>query len=295
MTASPVAPAIGPPAFLDGRTVRLSLLRPCIVGILNVTPDSFSDGGRYLDSATALAQARRMASEGAGLIDIGGESTRPGAQPVSAQEEIDRVLPIIEALQRNLDVPLSIDTSKSVVARCAVEAGAEFVNDVSGLEFDPGMAAAVAETGAGLILMHSRGRPDRMQQDTCYQNIVSEVCAALRASLGKARAAGVAEERLAVDPGIGFGKDVTGNLELLRSLSVLTELGRPILLGTSRKSFIGQVLGQKNPEERLEGTLATVALGVAAGARLFRVHDVTPARRAAMMAWAVTQGTNWVP
>lgn len=282
------------PLFLTGRTLQLSLKTPCIVGILNVTPDSFFDGGRYQKVAAALAQARRMVAEGARLIDVGGESTRPGAKPVSTQEEIDRILPIIEVLQLNLAVPISVDTSKSAVARCAVAAGAEFVNDISGLNFDPAMAATVAETGAGLIVMHSRGRPDRMQQDTYYEDIVAEVCASLRQSLDMARVAGVAQERIAIDPGIGFGKDVAGNLELLKRLATLTELGRPILLGTSRKSFIGRVLGQDDPTQRLEGSLATIALGVAAGARLFRVHDVAAAQRTATMSMAVCQGAAWV-
>lgn len=282
------------PLFLAGRTLQLSLQTPCIVGILNVTPDSFSDGGRYLNVDAALAQARRMAAEGARLIDVGGESTRPGAQPVSSQEELDRILPIVEALRSNLEVPISVDTCKSSVARCAVAAGAEFVNDVSGLNFDPDMAHTVAETGAGLIVMHSRGRPERMQLNTHYQDIVAEVCASLRQSLDLALAAGITADRIAIDPGIGFGKDVAGNLELLRRLAVLTELGRPILLGTSRKSFIGRVLGQEDPAQRLEGSLATIALGVAAGARLFRVHDVAATQRVATMSLAVCQGADWV-
>ncbi len=290
-----VTPPAGPlPMLLAGRSLQLSLHEPCIVGILNITPDSFSDGGRYLGVDTALAQAQRMVNEGAGLIDIGGESTRPGSRVVSTDEEIERVMPVIEALRRNLDVPLSIDTRKSAVAQCAIEAGVEFVNDVSGLEFDPQMAATVAQSGVGLIVMHSRGCPERMQQDTHYDDIVAEVAAALSRSLAVAVAAGVDESRIAIDPGIGFGKDVQGNLELIKRLSVLTGLGRPILLGTSRKSFIGRVLGLEDPLQRLEGTLATIALGVAAGARLFRVHDVAAARRAAMMSLAVCQGADWV-
>lgn len=278
---------------LDGRTVRLDLRTPCIVGILNVTPDSFSDGGCFLSLDAALEQGRRMVREGAALIDVGGESTRPGAPPVSQDEELSRVIPVVEALQRELAVPLSIDTSKSRVAAAAVAAGAEFVNDISGLTFDPQMAQVVAACGAGLIVMHTKGRPDVMQQDTGYGDIVAEVVAALRRSLALAESAGIARDKVAVDPGIGFGKDVAGNLELLRRLPALAELGRPILLGTSRKSFIGRVLGQDSPAERGAGTLATIALGYAGGARLFRVHDVAAARQAALMARAVCCGADW--
>jgi dihydropteroate synthase len=263
------------------------------MGVLNVTPDSFSDGGRFLRVDAALEQARRLAAEGADLIDVGGESTRPGAPQVDVQQELDRVVPVIEALRRTLPTPLSIDTSKSAVAQAAVAAGADFVNDISGLKFDPAMAATVAASGAGLFVMHTRGRPEIMQTDTCYDDVVQAVCTALRGSVAAAQAAGILRERIAVDPGIGFGKSVAGNLELLRRLGTLSGLGYPILLGTSRKSFIGQVLGQPDPRQREVGTLATVALGVAAGARIFRVHEVAAAREAALMAWAVCQGAQW--
>jgi dihydropteroate synthase len=263
------------------------------MGVLNVTPDSFSDGGRFLAVAAALTQARRLAAEGADLIDVGGESTRPGAPAISAQEELDRVLPVVEALRREVPLPLSIDTSKSAVARAAVAAGADFVNDVSGLTFDPAMAEVVARSGAGLVIMHTRGQPATMQVDTRYRDLLGEVLLCLRASLARAEGAGVPAERIVVDPGIGFGKDVGGNLELLRRLADLAVLGRPLLLGTSRKSFIGQVLGQDDPQRRGIGTLTTVALGVAAGARIFRVHEVAAAREAALMAWAVCQGEQW--
>jgi dihydropteroate synthase len=263
------------------------------MGVLNVTPDSFSDGGQFLAVAAALTQARRLAAEGADLIDVGGESTRPGAPAISAQEELDRVLPVVEALRREVPLPLSIDTSKSAVAWAAVAAGADFVNDVSGLTFDPAMAEVVARSGAGLVIMHTRGQPATMQVDTRYRDLLGEVLLSLRASLARAEGAGVPGERIVVDPGIGFGKDVAGNLELLRRLADLAVLGRPLLLGTSRKSFIGRVLGQDDPQRRGTGTLATVALGVAAGARLFRVHEVAAAREAALMAWAVCQGEQW--
>jgi len=278
---------------LRGRNCSLVMDRPYIVAILNVTPDSFSDGGRFLDPQRAVAQGFRMTAEGADLIDIGGESTRPGASQISEQEELDRVIPVVEKLAREVDLPLSIDTSKSVVAREAVSAGADFVNDVSGLAFDAGMAGVVAEARAGLIVMHSRGRPDVMQQDTHYDDLFAEVVASLSKSIAVAESAGVARDRIAIDPGVGFGKDVAGNLELLRRTADLVALGHPVMLGTSRKSFIGRVLGKDDPAERLAGTLATIAMGYAGGARLFRVHDVAAAREAAKMAHAVCKGAAW--
>lgn len=296
MSAAPGVVQTGPPpgpGYLLGRSCRIELDRPRLMGVLNITPDSFSDGGRYLSVAAALDQGRRLAAAGADLIDVGGESTRPGAAHVGLQQELDRVLPVLEALHCEVDVPLSIDTTKSTVARAAIAAGAEFVNDISGLTFDTAMAEAVAEAGAGLFVMHTRGRPATMQADTRYADLLAEVGAALRESVVMALAAGVAADRIAVDPGIGFGKDVAGNLELLRRLPELAALGRPILLGTSRKSFIGRVLGVEDPAARQAGTLATVALGVASGARLFRVHEIGPAREAALLAWAVCRGAQW--
>jgi dihydropteroate synthase len=208
-------------------------------------------------------------------------------------EELDRVLPVIEALHRELTLPLSIDTSKSAVAAAAVAAGVEFVNDISGLTFDSQMAEVVADSGAGLIVMHTRGGPEAMQRDTCYDDVFVAVAAALRCSIDRAEKAGVAGDKIAIDPGIGFGKDVAGNLELLRRTASLTELGRPIMLGTSRKSFVGRVLAQNDPGDRLAGTLATIALGFAGGARIFRVHDVVAAHQAALMAQAVCCGSEW--
>jgi len=281
------------PLSLDGVRRSLFIDRPYIMGILNVTPDSFSDGGCFFDLGQALDHARRMAAEGADIIDIGGESTRPGARQISAQEELDRVLPVVEALVKELDLPLSIDTSKSAVAREAIAAGVDFINDISGLTFDAQMSGTVADSGAGVFVMHTSGRPEVMQQNTRYADIVAEVVAGLRKSIELAMSAGVARNKIAIDPGIGFGKDVAGNLELLRCTAVLTELGQPVLLGTSRKSFIGKVLGQDLACDRLAGTLATIALGYAGGARLFRVHDVAAARQAARMAMAVCRGANW--
>ncbi|HAD04376.1 MAG: dihydropteroate synthase [Desulfuromonadales bacterium GWD2_61_12] len=275
--------------ILGGRSCRLVLDRPHIMGILNVTPDSFSDGGRYHSLDQALRRGEELVAAGADLIDIGGESSRPGAPAVDEAEELRRVLPVIEGLHRRFAVPLSIDTSKSAVARAAVAVGAEFVNDVSGLRGDAAMAASVAASGAGLFLMHSRGRPDAMQRDTVYGDLIGEIHTFLQEGLAQAAAAGIPREKLALDPGIGFGKSVAGNLAILRRLDLFLDLGRPLLLGTSRKSFIGAVLGEPDPARRLHGTLATVALGVARGAMLHRVHDVGPARAAALMAWAVCQ------
>ena len=283
-----------PRLVLAGRDCSLVMDRPYIVGILNVTPDSFSDGGRFMGLPQALDRGLKMAEEGADLLDIGGESTRPGARQVSEQEELDRVIPVVERLRREVDLPLSIDTSKSAVAREAVSAGADFVNDVSGLTFDTAMAGVVAAAGAGLIIMHTRGRPMVMQQDTRYADLFSEVVASLNMSLEVAESAGVSRDKIALDPGIGFGKDVAGNLELLRRTADLVALGHPVMLGTSRKSFIGRVLGKDDPSERLAGTLATIALGYVGGARLFRVHDVALAREAAWMAQAVCKGAAWV-
>jgi dihydropteroate synthase len=282
-----------PQTYLAGRTLRLDLQAPCIVGILNVTPDSFSDGGRFFSVAEALEQARGMALEGAALIDIGGESTRPGAPSVTVAEELDRVMPVIETLTGELDLPLSIDTSKSIVAAAAIASGVEFVNDISGLSYDPQMAGVVAASGAGLFVMHTRGKPEAMQHNTDYEDLIGEVVVSLQKSIRCAEQAGVALDKIAIDPGIGFGKNAAGNLELLRQTATLTELGRPILLGTSRKSFIGKVLNQNVPADRLIGTMATLALGYAGGARLFRVHDVAAARQTILMAQAVCAGAEW--
>jgi dihydropteroate synthase len=259
------------------------------MGVLNLTPDSFSDGGRFADIDTAVRSGMEMLAEGADILDLGGESTRPGAQPIAPELELERVIPVVEALRRQTDAPLSVDTSKAEVARQAIAAGANFINDISGLTFDPEMAAVAAESGAGLFLMHTRGRPAEMQRDTFYQDLCGEVMANLRAGLKHARAAGVAQQCLAVDPGIGFGKSVAGNLQLLQRIAEFHQLGYPLLLGTSRKSFIGKVLGLQEPLERLAGTLATVAWAVSQGVQLHRVHDVRPAREAALMAWAIRE------
>ncbi|MDD5286810.1 MAG: dihydropteroate synthase [Desulfuromonadaceae bacterium] len=268
---------------------EFSLKRPLIMGILNLTPDSFSDGGLFDKPGCAIEHALKMEAEGADIIDIGGESTRPGARQVGADEEMGRIMPVIEQLCGKLSCAISVDTRKSVVARAAVSAGVEIINDVSGFNFDPEMAVVTADSGAAAVLMHARGKPDEMQRDTVYADLMSEIAGELQNSVSLALQAGVSRDRIAIDPGIGFGKDSSGNLEILRRLAELKSLGLPILIGTSRKSFIGNVLGQDTASERLYGTLATVALSVANGASILRVHDVHAMREAADMAQAVMQ------
>lgn len=274
------------PAAWDLSRRSLSLERPLVMGILNVTPDSFSDGGRFFSLESAVERAVAMEREGADIIDIGGESTRPNAPAVGAAEELERVVPVIEALAGRISIPISIDTYKAEVARAACAAGAEIVNDVSGLFFDPRMAEAVAEADAGLVVMHTRGTPDRMQQDTVYEDLIGEVKAYLAESLARAHTAGIKAERIVVDPGVGFGKSVEGNLELIRRLQEFASLGRPILVGTSRKGFIRRLLGE-NDEAKLFGTAATVAVSVLHGASIVRVHDVAAMRDVAIMARAL--------
>ncbi len=264
----------------------LDLSRPCIMGILNVTPDSFSDGSSYSTVEKAVERAFAMQEEGADIIDIGGESTRPNAAPVDQSEELRRIMPVLERLAGKLAIPISIDTFKSVVAQEALAGGAEIINDISGLTFDERMPSVVASANAGIVLMHTRGRPDHMQKDTAYGSLLSEITAYLEESLSRAESAGIKPERIVVDPGIGFGKSVQGNLEILRRLSEFSVLGRPILVGTSRKSFIGAVLGRP-VSERIFGTASTVALAVANGASILRVHDVREMRDVADMAMAL--------
>lgn len=279
------------PTVLLGRSCRIELDRPRIMGVLNVTPDSFYDGGRHQGFDAALRQAEVMVAEGVDIIDVGGESTRPGAPKVNAAAESERIGKVIESLTREFAVPVSIDTSKSSVAAVAIAAGAEFVNDISGLRFDPQMVDVASDTGVGLFLMHTRGRPEQMQGDTRYSDLMSEVRSYLEASAALALAAGVSRQKISIDPGIGFAKDLDGNLLLLNRLSELLSLGYPILLGTSRKSFIGGILGLDDPADRLYGTLGSVVSGVERGAQLFRVHDVRAAREAALTAWAIKQAS----
>jgi dihydropteroate synthase len=254
--------------------------------VLNVTPDSFSDGGRFLDPDAAVEQALRLASEGADLIDVGGESTRPGAPEVTEEEELRRVLPVLTRLARaRFPVPISIDTSKAGVARAALDAGALLVNDVRGLA-DPAMARVVAEAGAPVVLMHMRGTPRDMRERARYQDLLGEVRVELQAAMDRAVEAGVLEDRILLDPGIGFAKTAEQSVEVLGRLPELLSLGRPLLVGPSRKSFIGAITGAP-PEERLAGTLAAVTAAVLGGAAFIRVHDVGPSRQAVRVAAAL--------
>lgn len=250
--------------------------RTLVMGVLNVTPDSFSDGGQFFAFDRAIAQAEQMISEGADIIDVGGESTRPGSEFVSEAEESRRVIPIIERLAASASIPISIDTTKRAVARAALEAGAEILNDISGLRFDPAIADEAATAKAGLILMHSRGTPKDMQQLPPVADIVGEVTGGLRQSVAIAEDHGVPRESIVVDPGIGFGKTAEQNVELIAKLDQLTKEfpDLPLMIGTSRKSFIGKLLDNAPADERLHGTLASVVAAVLKGARIVRVHDV---------------------
>jgi len=256
-----------------------------LMGVVNVTPDSFSDGGLYLDPEAAIAHGRELAEAGAEILDVGGESTRPGAEPVGEEEELRRVVPVIRGLS-SAQSRISVDTSKAAVAAAALDAGAEIVNDVTALLGDPDMASLCAERGATVVLMHMLGEPRTMQKDPRYEDVVSDVKAFLAERLEAAVAAGVAEEQVWLDPGIGFGKTGAHNMELLRRLGELRELGRPLVIGTSRKSFIGKVDGSP-ADQRLGGTIASSVLAAAEGAEVLRVHDVAEMRQALAVATAI--------
>lgn len=272
--------------------------RPLIMGILNITPDSFSGDGLLNQNdwlEAALQQAVRLMKEGADILDVGGESTRPGAMPVSLQQELDRVIPVIELIHRNLDVPLSIDTYKAKVAEAALQAGADWINDVWGLRADPDLAKVAARSGKKIVLMHNRSKPDHAELRSRlggryigvpYQNLLEDVAVELLESVRIARAAGVTDDKIILDPGIGFGKTVEQNLALVNHLQEIKDLGFPVLLGVSRKSFIGYTLDLP-PEERLEGTIAACLIGIQRGADILRVHDVKAVARAARMAEAI--------
>ncbi|MDO9268010.1 MAG: dihydropteroate synthase [Methylobacter sp.] len=265
--------------------------KPLIMGILNVTPDSFSDGGKFSGLNAALQQVELMLSEGMDIIDIGGESTRPGSDPVTAKEQIQRVVPVIEAIrqQLNSDVLISIDTTLSEVAKAALDAGADIINDVSGGREDAAILTLAAQTGVPIILMHSQGMPKTMQDNPHYENVVQEVLDVLNESIEAALKAGIKKEAIAIDPGIGFGKRKQDNLDLLAHLDALVATGFPVLLGTSRKRFMGTICDVTEPSELVTATAVTTALGVMAGVQMFRVHDVKENRQAADVAWAIKQ------
>ncbi len=263
-----------------------------IMGILNVTPDSFSDGGSFFDRKAALRRALQMVRDGADIIDVGGESTRPGASDVSVQVELDRVIPVIEDLVKKIDKPISIDTRKSEVAHAAVRAGARIINDVSGLRYDPAIALVAAQSGATLILMHMKGEPRNMQRKPVYKDLIGEIKASLKESAGAAVRAGVSKKNNVVDPGIGFGKTVEHNLRILANLDRFKKLGYPVCIGTSRKSFIGRILNSPDTYDRLAGTLATGVIAIMNGANILRVHDVKEACRTAAITDACISQKN---
>ena len=289
---SALGAALAPPASMQIGSKRFSFgERSFVMGVLNVTPDSFSDHGKHFPQGAAIAHGRSLAAAGADILDVGGESTRPGAEPVSVAEEIDRVVPVVESLARQIEIPISIDTTKAAVADAAIRAGACLVNDISAFRFDPEMLPVIARHRVSACAMHMQGEPRTMQREPRYFDVVGEVLEGLRASIEAAVHAGVAEERLLVDPGIGFGKTAGHNLFLLRNLSQLRALGRPIVVGTSRKSFIGKVTG-RNVEARLPGTLATVALAASSGADVLRVHDVAEAVDVVKIVDAIARATE---
>lgn len=270
---------------------ELILNRPLIMGILNVTPDSFYDGNSYFDPQDAIKRGLIMAAEGADIIDIGGESTRPGATPVSIDEETRRILPVISALHKSVTCAISVDTWKSKVAALAIESGAEIVNDISGFNFDSQMSSLVSNTGTAAILMHTRGCPQTMQQNTQYSDLITEIHTSLHRSVETAIEAGINKNCLAVDPGIGFAKNADQNIEILRRLEELSSIGLPILVGASRKSFIGNKLNRPT-NDRIFGTAAAVAMAVANGAQILRVHDVREMRDVADMAFEISTQKN---
>lgn len=264
--------------------------RTHIIGILNVTPDSFSDGGRYLDRDEAIRQGLRLAEDGADIIDVGGESTRPYAKRISVGEEIDRVIPVIAALRDALSLPISIDTFKAGVAREALRAGASIINDISALRFDPEMVSTAARAGVPIILMHMKGTPTDMQKNPAYENLIPEIIQFLRGAKARATAGGIEEEMILLDPGIGFGKTFDHNLQIIRELAAFCSLGRPLVLGSSRKAFLGHILN-KEPQERDMGTMATIAAGVMNGANIVRVHNVKMALDTVRVIDAVKRGS----
>lgn len=254
--------------------LKIDTGRTYIMGVLNVTPDSFYDKGRFFDKEKAVGHAGDMAREGADIIDVGGESTRPGAEDVAVDEELGRVIPVVRAISERIDVSISIDTRKAKVAEEALKAGGSIVNDVSALNHDPGMAAVVAKYGAACILMHMKGSPKDMQANPEYGDVVKEITSTLKESIKKAKSSGITADKIIIDPGIGFGKTLEHNMEILKRLDEFKLLGCPICIGTSRKSFIGKILSSDDPGDRLTGTLAACAIAVMKGANILRVHDV---------------------
>ncbi len=261
--------------------------KTCIMGILNITPDSFSDGGHYFDETSAINKALQMIEDGADIIDIGGESTRPGSEPVPVEEELRRILPVIKAIAGEIKIPVSIDTYKSEIAKRALDAGASMVNDISGLRFDPEMAKVVSDYKVPVVIMHIKGSPKIMQHKPVYDALIPEIMEYLRQSITIAREAGISDDIIMIDPGLGFGKTFEHNLGIIHNLHEFTLLEKPVLIGPSRKAFIGKILGDVPPEERLEGTAAAVAISIMNGANIVRVHDVKEMAKVARVADAI--------
>ncbi|MBI3593051.1 MAG: dihydropteroate synthase [Nitrospirae bacterium] len=257
------------------------------MGVLNVTPDSFSDSGLYLEKEKAVARAHRLIEDGADIIDIGGESTRPGSEPVPLEEELKRTIPVIQAVSKEIKVPISIDTYKAEVAQAALDAGASMVNDISGLRLDPEMPEVVSEYKVPVIIMHIKGRPKDMQQNPVYEALIPEIMDYLRISIRLAAKFGISEDKIIIDPGIGFGKTFGHNLEIIKNLKEFTLLGKPLAVGVSRKAFIGKILGNAPAADRVEGTAAAVAISIFNGANIVRVHDVKEMAKVAKVADAI--------
>lgn len=277
---------------LNWKNYQLTLgKRTHIMGVLNVTPDSFSDGGKFLNKEVACEHALKMVEEGADIIDIGGRSTRPGSKEISEQEELNRVIPVIDNLSSKISVPISIDTYRAKIAEEALKAGASIVNDISGLYFDSKMAKVVSESQVPLIVMHIKGTPEDMQKNPKYDDLILEIMTYLRKSIAKAKEFNISEDKIIIDPGIGFGKNVSHNLEIIKRLKEFKILGKPILIGTSRKSFIGSILNLL-PQERLEGTIASVIVSIYNGAHIVRIHDVKEIKRAVKIADAIKSGLS---
>ena len=260
--------------------------RTHLMGVLNVTPDSFSDGGRFFKLEEAIKQGLKLAEEGADMIDIGGESTRPGSEPVTIEEELRRVIPVIEELTKMIQAPISIDTYKSRVAKEALDSGASMVNDISGSRFDPEMKKIIAEYDVPVVLMHIQGTPKNMQESPKYENLLEDIKSYLNQSISIAEEAGIGEDKIIIDPGIGFGKTLDDSLKILKNLREFKSLGRPVMVGVSRKSFIGKILDLPT-DERLEGSLASMAVAIMNGANILRVHDVKESKRVAKLVDAI--------
>jgi dihydropteroate synthase len=270
---------------VNGKAHRLGL-RTWLMGVINVTPDSFSDGGLYLEKDTAIKRGLELEAEGADIIDVGGESSRPGSQFIPAEEELRRIIPVVSALRKRSRTLISVDTTKSEVARAALDAGADIINDISALSFDPGMLSLAAQRQVPVILMHMKGVPKTMQDNPFYENVLEEVKSFFKEKIEAAQACGIKKEKIIIDPGIGFGKRLKDNLVLINNLHFFKDLDCPLLAGVSRKSFIGKILNLP-PRERLEGTIASAILGISRGAHILRVHDLAPVKRAILVAEAI--------